>query len=350
MYRLTEIEPTRLRNPCEEVAMVPAARCAGSSITVTRGRERFLVVTDSDQTEAQCLDFVRRFANRIAEICLLKSTGADPAGDVSRLATAVEADWVCLVAQRGEGLRSLFLTKDAEKILRTSPRPVICIPESYVTGSTEPGSSEDLMPIRRILVPIKPSPKSRWIVEQAAGMAERFGAKLNLLGVEEVVRQPAGSRLVSHRSAQRQQARAMRDELAHLTAGVIPNRLRGRRSVSLGLPLFHATLRSARELNPDFVVLGIPNGLWSARERIDVATERILHRASCPVICLSALVHSTAVIADHESRRFSRHEHRRHQPVAWCRSGRSGLKRFNPAHHSRKLQEQLKQRQPCERL
>lgn len=313
MYRLTDIEPTRLRKPREEVSMVTAGRCARPSFTVTRGREGFLVVTDSDQTEAQCLDFVRRFAGPNAEIHLLKSTGAEAAVEVSRLATATGVNWVCLVAQRGEGLRSLFLTKDVEKILRTSPRPVICIPESYAPASNNPESSVDLMSVRRILVPIRPTTNSRWIVEQAMELAERFGAKLDLLGVEEVVRQPDGSRVVSHRSAQRQQARAMRDELIHLTAGAIPNRLRGRRSVSLGLPLFYAALRSARELNPDLIVLSVPNGLWSARERIDVATERILHRAPCPVICLSAPVQSTTVTAAQGSRRFSRNEHHRHQ-------------------------------------
>ncbi len=328
MYRLTDIEPTRLRKPFEEVSMVPAGRCARSAFKVPSLRERFLVAADSDLTETQSLDFIHRFVGRNAEVCLMRSTAADPAGEVSRLATALGVNWVCLVAQWGSELMSLFLTKGAEKILRTSPCPVICIPESYAPAGNEPGSSGDVKPVRRILVPIRPSPNSRWTVEEAVGLAERFGAKLDLLGVEEFVRNPDGSRVVSRRSARRQQARVMRDELVHLTTSVIPNRLRGRRSVSLGLPLFYAALRSARELNSDLIVMSIPNGLWSARERIDVATERILHRAPCPVICLTAPVQSPTVVADQDSSRISKHQRRRREPAPRCQSRTNRLNRF----------------------
>jgi nucleotide-binding universal stress UspA family protein len=306
MYRLTDIEPARLEGPGNEVSVVPGRRNACGAIAQTQGRERFLIVTDTDQTEAQCLGFVRRLARENDEIWSLKATGSDPAGEVSRLANTFEVDWVCLMAQRGEGLRSLFLTKNTEKILRSSPCLVICIPELYGSAENLPGSSEGVTPIRRILVPIKPPLNNRRTVECAVELAQRCGAKLDLLGVEEVARQSGGPRGDSHRSARREQTRAVREEMRQLSAGVIPNQLRGRRFVSVGLPFFHATLRRTRELRPDVIALSVPKRLWLARGRIDVATESILHGATCPVVCLHAPAQSrTNILTRFPSERAS---------------------------------------------
>jgi len=64
-------------------------------------------------------------------------------------------------------------------------------------------------------------------------------------------------------------------------------RLRGRKAVRLGLPLFEAAIRTARELQSDLIVLVMPTRRWNAYERIDVGIERILRCAICPVICIS---------------------------------------------------------------
>lgn len=331
MYRVTDIEPTQRRRTCEEVSTVPAGPEVGTLSNVPNLPERFFVVADSDKMQARCLSFVHRFATHNAETYLLESTAADPAGDVSRLTTALEPDWLCMVALRGSGLMSLFLTGDAEKLLRTAPCPVICIPELFAPAGSDHSLSQDLMPIRRILVPIHPSPHSRRLIEQSVGVAKRFGAKLDLLSVEELVRNPEGSPVASRRSALRMQTRAIRDEMSCLATDVIPKRFCGRNAVSVGLPLFYATIRSSREFNSDLIMLGIPSVLWCARGRIDVGTERILHRALCPVLCIPMPVPSTAVTPNHGSSRTSNRPRRGHGPVAWCRSRKSEPKRPSPA-------------------
>ena len=274
--------------------------------------ERWLSVVGSEDAEAQSLSSVRRFAKNDAEIHLLEPSGPDPANEVRRLAMELGVHWLCLVAHRGSGAMSLFVRGDVERTLRASPCPVICIPESL---------QSDAFPIRRVLAPIKLSLHARRQVENSVAVAERFGAKLDLLGVDELLRNPGGSRTVSHREAKRLQTRAIKKELANLADEVIPTRMRGRLLASVGFPMFYATNRWARELNSGLVVIAAPTRLWTNQGRIDVDTERILHRVECPVIC----------IPEHGELRKDRHEvlnriRQRHRRRNWHTPSRLSLR------------------------
>lgn len=248
--------------------------------------ERWLAVVGSEDAKAQSLSFVRRFAKNDTEIHSVTPSESDPASEVRRLAMELGVHWLCMVAHRGSGAMSLFVRGDVERTLRASPCPVICIPESLQSVAERPSASEDAFPIRRVLAPIKLSLHARRQVENAVAVVERFGAKLHLLGVDELLRNPDGSRIVSHREAKRLQTQAIKKELAKLVEEVIPTRMRGRILASVGFPMFYATTRWARELNAGLVVLAVPTQLWTNQERIDVGTERILHRVEYPVICI----------------------------------------------------------------
>lgn len=282
----TNIEPANRGTAFGQVPNGVRASWMEPTVETRKIGERWLVVVGSEDAESRCLSFVQRFAKGEAEIHWVRPSGPDPANEVRRLAITLEVDWLCLVAERGVGLMSLFLRSDVERILRAAPCPVVCIPETIAPGGNEDSWRQDFRSVRRILVPIKPSPNSRWIVEQAVGVAERLRAKLDLLGVVEVVRNPEGSPVVSRRNALRMQNRAIRYELAHLAEARIPKRMRGRRLISAGFPLFYATTRWARELNSHLVMHAAPTRLWTSEGRIDGGTERILHSAGCPVICI----------------------------------------------------------------
>ena len=288
--------------------------------------ERWLAVVGSD-AEAESFSFVRRFARNNAEIHSVIPSGSDPADEVRRLAMKLEVHWLCLVARRGSGVMSVFLRGDVEKTLRASPCPVICIPESFRSIAERSSVNKDALPICRVLAPIKLSLHTRRQVENAVAVAERFGTKLDLLGVDEILRATDGLRTVSHREAKRLQIQATKMELAKLAEELIPNRLRGRILASVGIPLFYATTRCARELNSELVVLAAPTRLWTNQRRIDVGTERILHRVECPVIC----------IPEHSELRKNRHEvpirvprrpRRRDWPTVSRLSLRHGLRPF----------------------
>lgn len=248
--------------------------------------ERWLGVVGSKDTASQCLSFVRRFAKGDAEIHLAKPSGSDSANEVRRLAIALEVDWLCMVAHRGTGVMSLFLGSDVERILRAAPCPMICIPESFSTSGERQSANQDAMPIRRVLAPINLSLPSRHQVGNAVAVAERFGAKLDLLGVQEHLRNPDVFRTVSHREARRLQIQVVKKQLSNLADELIPNRMRGRILTNVGFPLFYATTCWAREFNSKLVVLTVPTRLWTNQGRIDAGTERILHRVECPVICI----------------------------------------------------------------
>lgn len=256
------------------------------SVESPRTSERWLAVADSEDSESQCVSFIRRFAKRDAEIHLAKPSGLDPADHVRRLAIALEADWLCMVAERGIGLMSLFLRSDVAKMLRAAPCPVICIPESSLIIGELESMNKKVNPVHRVLAPIKFPLPNRVQVENAVAMAERFEAKLDLLGVDELLRKPDHLRTLRPREAKRLQIRAVKKELSNLADEVVPSRVRGRLLVSMGFPLFYATTRWARELESHLVTLAVPTRLWISEGRIDGGTERILHRVGCPVICI----------------------------------------------------------------
>ena len=294
----TNIEPTSRE---AAFGMTPSAVRASrmeSTVKPPQIGERWLAVVGSEDAEAQALSFVRRFAKNDAEIHSVRPSGSDPASEVCRLAMELGVHWLCLVAHRGSGAMSLFVRGDVESTLRASPCPVICIPKSCQSVAERPSANGEALPIRRVLASIKLSLHARRQVENAVAVAERFGAKLDLLGVHELLRNPGGSRMVNHREAKRLQTRAIKVELANLADEVIPTGMRGRILASVGFPMFYATNRWARELNVELVVLAVPTRLWTNQGRIDVGTERILHRVECPVIC----------IPEHSELRKVRHE------------------------------------------
>lgn len=286
MILRTNIEPA---NREAAFGMTPSAIRASRMephIQLPKIGECWLAVVGPEGAGAQSLSFVRRFAKNDAEIHSVTPSESDPASEVRRLAMELGVHWLCMVAHRGSGAMSLFVRGDVERTLRASPCPVICIPESRQPVAERASASEDASPMRRVLTPIKLSLHARRQVENAVAVAERFGAKLDLLGVDELLRNPDGSRIVSHREAKRLQTRAIKKELANLADEVIPTRMRSRILASVGFPLFDATTRWARELNAGLIVLAVPTQLWTNQGRIDVGTERVLHRAECPVICI----------------------------------------------------------------
>jgi nucleotide-binding universal stress UspA family protein len=256
------------------------------TVAAPKSRERWLVVVGSEDAESQCLSLVRRFTKDDAEIHFATPSGADFANEVRRLAIALEVDWLCMVAERGRGSMSLFLRSDVERILRAAPCPVICIPESPLRIGELRAANKQANPIRRVLAPIRFGFPIRSKVENAVEVAERFGARLDLLGIDELLRIPDRVRPVRPRLAKRQQSQAAKNELSNLADELVPKRMRGRVMVSVGLPLFYATIQWARKLKSHSVVLTAPTRLWAIEGRIDVGVERILHGAECPVICI----------------------------------------------------------------
>jgi nucleotide-binding universal stress UspA family protein len=290
MYQPTEIETTTRRTSIKDFRtglMLVNTPEVALDYGIDGSNKQLLVVIGSEKTETQCLEFARRFANRSrAKIHVVKPMSADPADEVRCMAVALEADWLCMVTHGGPGIMTLFLKSEDEKVLRAAPCPVVCIPEKFRRRREAESTDHALRPVERILVPINSPTDSRNTLAYAVELAEWFRAKVDLLRVEELVQKSIDSTERSVRGALRARTLAHRNELAALAEEVVPKRLRGRKVVSLGLPLFYATIRAMRGFESDLIVLAAPTRRWNAHARIDVGTELILRGAICPVICI----------------------------------------------------------------
>lgn len=298
MYRPTEIESTR-RWTSPGVASLVRQSAISTVVALNSDsrdlRDRVLAVIGSERTGAQCLKFARQFADRVgAQTQMFQPEGTEPAIEVRRRAVAIGADWLCVVAHGGPGLLTVFLNGEDEKIVRAAPCPVICLPEAELSRTV-------LRPMKRILVATNYPSDNRDVMLSADSLAKRFKAKIDLLGVEEVVRQPIDSRALTPDGKRKARRLAIRGGLARLRGSVVPQHRRGRLKVSLGLPFFYATIQAARELRSDLIVLSAPTRRWNAHGRIDVGTERILRAATCPVICVPERDGRTDVISDENS-------------------------------------------------
>jgi nucleotide-binding universal stress UspA family protein len=270
--------PTGLRSFSAPAAETPGGGCPGG---------RILLVIRSERARERMANVTRHFSHRSrTEIRVIDPVSADVADEVRRAAVALNADWLCMVAHGGPGLMALFLDREDERILRAAPCPVVCIPEALRPNRKAELAESLLRPIRRILVPVNSSADSQDLVARAVALAKQFGAKIDLLGVEEQLRNSfdsAGSTVSAARRARRSE---IINELAELREKFVPKRQHGRKIVRLGLPLFYATNRAARELQADLIVLLAPNRRWDKHGRIDIGTERILRGVTCPVICI----------------------------------------------------------------
>ena len=288
MYRPTTIETATRQTFLRDVStgLWPLGTFEAPSKCGSGGPgERVLVVVGAERTEAQCLTFARQFiSGSSAEIHVMKPSSANPAGEVRDMAIALEADWLCMVTHARPGVMSLFLTSDDERMLRAAPCSVVCVPDSLRPGRKVEPATPGSRPIQRILVPIN-SPGNRHVLTHAVRLADRFGAKIDLLGVEESIHKRSDVSALNFSRLKRSRQQVASDEMAALADKVVPKHQRGRESVSLGFPMFYATTRAMRDFETDLIVLAVPSRLWQAHARIDVGTERILHEASCPVIC-----------------------------------------------------------------
>lgn len=214
----------------------------------------------------------------------MRAVSADPSGEVRRNAIALDADWICMVVHGGPGIMTLFLKSEDEQILRAAPCPVVCIPEPLRRGGEAGFAGGALRPIKRILVPMDPARANDDIMSSAVALAIRFGARIDSLRVEEIHR-PLASTDRGLRGVRRAPRLARKGELVTFEE-IIPKRLRGRKAVRFGLPLFFAVTHAAREFQSDLIVLAAPTRRWKAHARVDFRTERILRGTSCPVVCI----------------------------------------------------------------
>jgi universal stress protein A len=143
------------------------------------------------------------------------------------------------------------------------------------------------LPLRRILVPIDFSGKSRQALDFAVPLAQRYGARITLI---HVVQPPATStwRVIpggEHYLTMdlNNMVEAARKELAVLAANRVSSTVRGRTLVVQGNPYAEIT-SAARRLKVDLIVISTHGYSGLKRMFIGSVAERVVRHAPCAVL------------------------------------------------------------------
>jgi nucleotide-binding universal stress UspA family protein len=201
--------------------------------------------------------------------------------EILREAEKLSADLVVMGTHGRSGFERVLLGSVTEKVLRTSPVPVLTVP-SHAPDVVPTGRD----PFKRILYATDFSPGSEHALRYAASLAEHAAAQLILLHVVELL--PAGYDpipvmafdVTSYNSALEEAAKGrLRTfvpdafRLGCDTDDVVTN---GRPYVEI--------LRIAAEREVDLIVLGIHGRSAIDKLVFGSTTEHVVRRATCPVL------------------------------------------------------------------
>lgn len=182
-------------------------------------------------------------------------------------------DLIVMWTHGRSGTERLFLGSVAEKIVRRAPCSVVT-----VSAHATPVADE----IRRILVPVDFSESSVHALYRALDVAERFGARIDLLHVLELLPFLDGgagfltvSDLVDNAH---ENLRARLDRLIQRTAAAVP--VEGHLEEG-HVPTTIVDVAEGRAA--DLIVMGMRGLSRTERFLLGSVTERVLRAASCPV-------------------------------------------------------------------
>jgi nucleotide-binding universal stress UspA family protein len=196
---------------------------------------------------------------------------------VSKLA----ADVVVMGTHGRSGFERLLLGSVTEKVLRTSPVPVLTVP-SHAPDVVPIGRG----PFRRILYATDFSPGSEHALRHAASLAEHAAAQLTLLHAVELV--PVGYDPIVVMPFDVTAYNTSLEEAAKTRLRTfVPDAIRlgcdTDDVVTSGKP-YVEILRIAAERHVDLIVLGVHGRSALDRLVFGSTTEHVVRRAACPVL------------------------------------------------------------------
>jgi len=201
--------------------------------------------------------------------------------EILREAAKLSADLVVMGTHGRSGFERVLLGSVTEKVLRTSPVPVLTVP-SHAPDVVPAGRD----PFKRILYATDFSPGSEHALRYAASLAEHAAAQLTLLHVVELL--PAGYDpipvmafdVAAYNSA-------LEDAAKGRLRTFVPDAFRlgcdTDDVVASGRP-YVEILRTAEERQIDLIVLGIHGRSALDKLVFGSTTEHVVRRATCPVL------------------------------------------------------------------
>lgn len=211
----------------------------------------------------------------------------NPADQLARVAEEISADLV-VVAGRGHSvLAEMLLGSVPSSLIRVARCPVL-----IHAGSTH------AQPFQDILAAVDLSPISRNVLENAFGMANRYGATVRVLSLFEHPFFESASGILPKAIGQAEieaLGEEHRKHVMELIARVPANGAKVEVEVMSKAPPANVILDVARMLDADLIVLGTSGqGAWH-RMILGSTANFVLSRASCPVLVVPHEVRQEAM-------------------------------------------------------
>jgi nucleotide-binding universal stress UspA family protein len=246
--------------------------------------QAFVPVVLTDEERGAVLRAIENFvaADRAAgwQMASLVDEAVNVPGAIVSLAGSLPADLVVIGTHGRTGFHRLVLGSVTEKLLRTAPCPVLCVPPHSpdAVRLSEPGLS-------RVICPVDFSASSARTLRYAASIAEQARARLTVLHVIELA-PDAGDVLVPeadvYRAARLENANAaMRD----LIAADIRQASAIDEVIGAGRP-YQEIMRMAAEQQAGLIVMGVHGRGAVDRMFFGSTTQHVVRQAPCPVLTL----------------------------------------------------------------
>jgi nucleotide-binding universal stress UspA family protein len=212
----------------------------------------------------------------------------DPAGQILAHADALDADLVVLATQGASGVAKFVFGSVAERVLRTSPRPVLVVPPAVADGPMR-----TLGAMQEVLAPIDFHEHAEADARLAHRVARASHARLRLLHVIgggdasrwTVLRQSIAAQfeeaLGGSRARQAESAQAALERLAEALGGTPGPTL----EVVEG-PAAEQIARVADRADVDLIVLGLRGEPGLLGARVGAVAYRVLCASPVPVLAV----------------------------------------------------------------
>jgi nucleotide-binding universal stress UspA family protein len=258
---------------------------AASTVAVPFGLEGPSAVQPARTNPTETLEHLNAFVGQqAADVCPQLQVTDAPAVHREILAQAdrVRADLIVIGTHGRSGFDRLLLGSVSERVLRSARVPVLTVPAAA-------DAVQAPVPFSRILCAVDFSESSRLVLAHATALARSGGGRVTLVHVVELLPVAYEPMITPPFDAAQFRAAAEKAAEAHLQA-LVPVAARDtcRTYVTSAARAYEGILDTAADRQADVIVLGVYGRHMLDRLLFGSTTERVLRRATCPVLTVRA--------------------------------------------------------------
>ncbi|OGL38961.1 MAG: hypothetical protein A3C43_08995 [Candidatus Schekmanbacteria bacterium RIFCSPHIGHO2_02_FULL_38_11] len=201
-----------------------------------------------------------------------------PVSGIIEFSKDVKADLIVMATHARKGLSHAVIGSVAEKVLRTSPCPVLTVKLSHEI-------KPDKFDIKKILVPVDLSEHSEKAFELAVDFASLFNANIDVLNVIQPI--SFYPYYYSDFFSKEGIIKRMEEEIKVRLGLLIEEKGKGFKNIThqvrVGEP-FHEILEKENSIKADLIIMGTHGRTGISHALIGSVAERLIRLAKCPVM------------------------------------------------------------------